>query len=368
MLRMFQRSRRPARCCPKPRSVCFVRTLCLLLLVPIVGCPTPDPVEPIGPEPRDLLSERPDSTFCAPLDADGVFAPLLSDTGCFSDGMPAGDLVPYTVRSPLWTDGADKERWLALPVGQFIGYSVSGDWSFPEASVLAKNFLRGPGDPIETRLMVRWGSGWDFASYRWEGGVASLLDDSLEEPVTLADGTESDWFFPGTDLCVSCHADGAIGPTAAQLDTDYDYDGVVRSQLDEMARVGLFDIDPAPPEPLARPSEEAVDLEDRARSWLHGNCAHCHRPGGWAPPDMDMDLRAQIPLAQARLCGVPVQFDTAPEAGSYRLSPGDSGDSALWGRTQSDGLMRMPPVGVSVIDPLGAELLLAWIDSREDCP
>ncbi len=306
---------------------------------------------------------------CVPIDGAGAFAFDLSDTGCLDGAEPTDGLVPYSVRSPLWTDGALKERWIALPTDAVIGYSPSGDWQFPQGAVLIKSFLRGPGDPIETRLMVRRGSGWVSASYRWEGDSAALLDDSLEESVTLSDGTESDWFFPSTDLCVSCHADGAIGPTAPQLDTDYDYDGVVRSQLDEMARVGLFDVvDPPSPEPLARPSDGAADVEDRARSYLQGNCAHCHRPGGWAPPEMDMDLRASIPLAQARICGVPVQFDTAPEEGAWRMSPGDSDDSALWGRIQSDGLMRMPPVGVSVLDPLAAELLPAWIDGRQDCP
>jgi len=276
--------------------------------------------------------------------------------------------VPYTVRSPLWTDGALKERWIALPPETVIGYSPDGPWSFPQGAVLLKSFLAGPDDPIETRLMVRRGDGWTSASYRWDGDDAALLNDSLEESVTLADGTVSQWLFPAPGACASCHSGGAIGPVSAQLDTDYDYGGDVRSQLDEMARVGLFDLaDPVLPEPLARPGDSGADLEDRARSWLHGNCAHCHRPGGWAPPEMDMDLRAQIPLAQARTCGVPVQFDMAPEAGAYRLSPGFSDDSALWGRTQSDGLFRMPPVGVSISDPLGAELLRTWIDGRQDC-
>ncbi len=305
---------------------------------------------------------------CQPLDQDDRFAPLLADTGCLDGSSPAPGLVPYSVRSPLWTDGALKERWISLPVDSVIGYAPDAPWVFPEDAVLIKSFLRGPSDPIETRLMVRRGTGWRFASYRWEEGSAQLLEDALQESVTLADGTLSEWYFPAPDGCLTCHAGGAIGPIAPQLHTEYDYEGAIRSQLDEMARVGLFDVsDPTPPEPLAVPADAAAPMQDRARSWMHGNCSHCHRPGGWAPPEMDMDLRARIPLSAARICGVPVQFETAPEAGAWRLAPGDPTDSALLGRIEAVGIMRMPPVGVSRVDPLGAELLATWIDGRQDC-
>jgi len=68
---------------------------------------------------------------------------VLSETGVFSDLRslkPAPGLIPYTVNSPLWSDGAIKTRWLALPAGSSIGFSENGAWTFPEGTVFVKNF------------------------------------------------------------------------------------------------------------------------------------------------------------------------------------------------------------------------------------
>ncbi len=45
---------------------------------------------------------------------------LLSETGCVSrsePGQPAAGLIPYSVRSSFWSDGAAKKRWLSIPDG-----------------------------------------------------------------------------------------------------------------------------------------------------------------------------------------------------------------------------------------------------------
>lgn len=329
----------------------------------LAGCPSAPTPEPAVPS-RATLPPRPDAVTCAPFD--GEFAATLADTGCLPDGAAAPDLVPYTVRSPLWTDGALKRRWLTVPPGETIGFSPSGAWDFPIGSLLIKQFLATPDEPIETRFM-RWdGADWQFATYRHDGGDAVLLTDSAWGEVTLG-GEPVPWYFPGVDGCATCHLGGALGPVAAQLDTEYDYDGAVRSQLEEMARVGLLDTpSPQAAQPLVRPEDAAAPLQDRARSWLHANCAHCHRPDGWTPPEMTMDLRYTTPLPDARLCGEPVQFDQAPDAGAYRLAPGDSGDSAIWGRIV-DSMTPMPPVGTLVLDPLAEDTVRAWIDSAPDC-
>ena len=42
----------------------------------------------------------------------------LSETGCFTAELaPAKGLVPYTVRAPLWSDRAEKTRFVAIPEG-----------------------------------------------------------------------------------------------------------------------------------------------------------------------------------------------------------------------------------------------------------
>ena len=55
---------------------------------------------------------------------------------------------------------------------------------------------------------------------------------------------------------------------------------------------------PGPPDTLpalADPPNAGAPLTDRARAWLHTNCAQCHRPGG--PTPSSLDLRATTALA-----------------------------------------------------------------------
>src|SRR5208282_263147 len=68
---------------------------------------------------------------------------LLSQTGVFTDFaslQPANFLIPYTVNSPLWSDGAVKTRWFTLPINTVIGFAATGEWTFPAGSVFVKNF------------------------------------------------------------------------------------------------------------------------------------------------------------------------------------------------------------------------------------
>jgi hypothetical protein len=66
------------------------------------------------------------------------FPRLLSQTGAFTDTarlQAAPGLIPYTVNSPLWSDGAVKSRWMALPNGTKIEFSEKGEWKFPNGTV-----------------------------------------------------------------------------------------------------------------------------------------------------------------------------------------------------------------------------------------
>ena len=63
-----------------------------------------------------------------------TFPKKLSETGCVDANnptKPAQGLIPYDVNIPLWSDGATKERWMALPDGSAIHIDADGDWQFP---------------------------------------------------------------------------------------------------------------------------------------------------------------------------------------------------------------------------------------------
>ena len=81
------------------------------------------------------------------------FPRKLSETGLFAstrDHKPAPGLLPYEVNSPLWSDGAAKERFLAIPGNGKIAFDAveypqpapgaPRGWRFPDGTVAVKTF------------------------------------------------------------------------------------------------------------------------------------------------------------------------------------------------------------------------------------
>jgi uncharacterized repeat protein (TIGR03806 family) len=315
----------------------------------------------------------------------GQFPTSLSQSGCFVGtgvGTPRSDLVPYALNAPLWTDGSHKQRYIVLPPGTRIGLEDDGSLAFPEGTVILKNFsyAKDPFEPevltpVETRVMIRRGHGWEFHGYAWdEDGVdAQLLDEGTSQVLLTSHAgapTIVRHTFPSRDECGYCHGTGdvrALGPRLDQLARSVHYDGVGEaSQLDALDAIGMFDGPVPEVEPMTDYADEDAPDEARARAWLHANCGHCHRPGGWTPPDLDMDLRWSTSLPETRLCGVPPQYSSTFDA-EHRVAPGDPADSLVWLRLSSRGPWQMPPVATSIPDPQGA-VVRAWIEGLDGCP
>jgi len=136
---------------------------------------------------------------------------LLSQTGAFSDLAtltPAPGLIPYEVASPLWSDGAVKTRWFAIPTNTAIGFAPTGEWTFPAGSVFVKHFELPTSDTdpsilkrLETRLLVRDTNGTVYgATYKWRANQsdADRLDSALTEDVTITSTPVGS--FTGTDV------------------------------------------------------------------------------------------------------------------------------------------------------------------------
>lgn len=306
------------------------------------------------------------------------FPKRLSDTGCFDPAepaRPAPGVIAYDVASPLWSDGADKQRFLAIPDGTQLHMESDGDFSFPAGSVLMKTFLVG-GKRVETRLLVRHDDGgWAGYAYRWrdDGSDADLLAGS--EIVDLPGGQT--WRIPSRADCTACHtaaARHALGPEFLQLNGDFVYEATGRrsNQMDTLVHIGLFDdladgdLDVETMPRLSALDDDDASLADRARSYLHSNCSSCHRPGG--PGRSDADMRFLVPWSSQGMCGV------APEAGAFGISgaalvrAGDPDASVLLHRMQAVDAARMPALGSSVVDDEAIELMQAWIDGLSGCP
>jgi uncharacterized repeat protein (TIGR03806 family) len=301
----------------------------------------------------------------------GALPTQLSATGCLvRPDAASGALHPYEVNSPLWSDGASKRRWMALPPGGKIAIDAEGDFQFPSGTTLVKEFAVG-GTRVETRLFVRHPDGvWAGYSYGWnaEQTDATLVPPSSVEVKRTVGGVT--WSHPTRWHCLACHtkeAGFALGPEIAQLNRSFNFPDGARNQLLQLERAGLLAAPlPAPTESLpALPDPHgAASLAARARSYLHANCAGCHRPrDGY---EGRMDLRFTTSLAATLTCGVDSSFISFPDA-DQRIAPGDPARSVMVQFLRSQGEIRMPLVGTTVVDEPGVTLLESWIRTLGDC-
>jgi len=309
---------------------------------------------------------------------------LLSQTGAFADISklrPANYLIPYSVNSPLWSDGAVKMRWLALPEGSKINFFTSGEWKFPAGTVFVKNFELPVDDTdpkilrrLETRLLVRDTNGIVYgASYKWraDNSDADLVTAGITEdiPIKTSTGTRvQKWFFPGRQDCLTCHtpaSGGVLGVKTRQLNGDFKYpNGVTDNQLRAWNHIGLFDTKLDEEEiphfaKLVAITNTAAPLEFRVRSYFDANCAQCHRPGG---VEAFFDARFDTPLEKQGIINGPVA-NPLGISGAKIIVPGDISKSVLLHRINMVGNMQMPPLARNVTDRNAVTAIAAWINS-----
>jgi uncharacterized repeat protein (TIGR03806 family) len=301
---------------------------------------------------------------------------VLSATGCFEPDAktPLPALVPFQPRAELYSDGATKRRWLALPDGKTIAIAPDGDFDFPPGSVLVKEFSLG-GKRIETRFFVRQDADarWAGYSYRWreDESDADLVGIGSETRVV---DTQT-WTYPSRAQCHQCHtnvAGSTLGLELAQLDSALAYPATGRTanQLATLTAVGMLDPTTAHLTPLAAIDDTSRTNADRARGYLHANCGNCHRPDG--PTFTPLDLRWQTPFADAGLCDqLPTIDDLATliPADPRILAPGAPDRSVLWHRlsTTQNGL-RMPPIARTLTHEAARTVISDWITATTSCP
>jgi uncharacterized repeat protein (TIGR03806 family) len=358
-----------------------------LFFDPITGLPAPSEV--VGNTGQDIVHYAADGEGeVYLLDYNGEFYKLeplpdepvdpfpktLSETGCFDPSNPREPLealIPYEVAHSFWSDGAEKRRWMALPDGQTITVGEDGDWEFPVGTVLAKEFEH-EGKLIETRLLMAHPDGiWGGYAYAWndEQTEATLTDGGLVVPLA-----SQQWSIPDSGECNRCHttvAGSSLGLETSQLNTLFTYESTGRTanQLATLDHIGMFTASPGDPTTLPvfpAPDDEGASLEERARTYLHVNCAQCHQPEG--PSRTDLDFRYATSLADTQAC------DAVPDHGDLGIddarviAPGSPERSVLSSRVHRRDAYQMPPLASSVVDEVGAALLDEWIVSLSGCP
>jgi len=331
---------------------------------------------------------------CSP--PEDINAPLekLTQTGCMDPTQKtkfASGVIPYEVNSPLWSDSADKQRGLVVPVGKKVhikdcsiaaenctqGTADSGKWVFPVGTVLLKNFSFDE-KLVETRLFVRHDEQtWVGYSYRWDEAQTEAKivppDDNVD--VEFNTGTRSvSWQYPSRRNCMKCHnpeAGSTLGPDTRQMNR------VVAgaNQIDKLNELGVFDHAPTKPYPdayvtpyasQAGTPDPSATVELRARSYLQANCAFCHRPDGEFGL---MDMRFDVSLANMNVCNiVPMKGDQGV-LNSVDFKPGVPESSTIYLRMNAKvGDGRMPQIATSQVDTLGVQLIGDWISSVKACP
>jgi uncharacterized repeat protein (TIGR03806 family) len=310
-------------------------------------------------------------------------ATWLSESGCVNPldpTQPASGLIPYDIISPLWSDGAEKQRFLALPNGTTIDIDSQGDFLFPYGTVLMKNFYISH-TIVETRLLMRHLDGWAGYSYEWQYDQNNNPVDAQLLTTALTKTIEGqNWYYPARGECLQCHTNSsnvALGPEVQQLNKTFLYQSTGRSanQIDTLRNIGLFTVQLSNKLKNLRLyalTDDTASLQQRAKSYLHSNCAHCHQPG-----ELDntttMDLRYHIALADMNVCDVLPQRDDLGLAEPKIIDPNgtyDAINSVLVLRMEEDNQsgLRMPQLATEIVDTQAVGILKQWIVNLNACP
>lgn len=355
-------------------------------------------------------ADGPNTAFPATLGATGLFASVRNHT-------PAEGVIEFRPNVRQWQDGATADYLLALPnngsvsffekprplPGQVFWHNFGSQ--FPPGAVLVKTISldvvvkkERVERRVETQLLHYDGEDWRGYSYAWraDGSDADLVPTDGAEaiftvPVASAitgrsfegrlEGRtrEHTWTFHSRAQCNSCHnswSEYALAFTTRQLNRPELFGGVnAPNQLVRLTQEGYakrialddkvlppFDAESVKKEPRLAGTGEPESLDLRARSYLHANCAHCHRFGGGGG-QVVLELDIAKPLKDTGI------FDVRPKQGDFGLpdarivAPGDPFRSVLFYRMAKFGRGRMPHLGSEFPHVQGLDLIGEWIAS-----
>jgi hypothetical protein len=327
-------------------------------------------VVPGNPGTKDAAPSNPACVTTSPNEPPG----LLSCTGLYTDiasKQLALNVREYAPAVQLWSDGADKRRWIALPIGQKIDATDRHEWKFPIGTKFWKEFGVA-GKRVETRLWQKQLENyWVPTAYVW---------NAAETEATLftggdINGPTGPYHVPLREECEDCHR----GRTERILGFEHvslGLEGATGLTLAELVSEGL--VVPAPARVALRIGDDGTGAAVEAMGWLHANCGTtCHNGNSNAKAyGAKMRLRLDPELLDGRSSAefepltttVNVTVNAVAWFGQTRIVPGEPERSLLVNlisnrRTDNPASNQMPPIASRVVDEVNVEKVVRWIRS-----
>ncbi len=348
-----------------------------------------------------------------PNPSDGKHADFprrLSETGLFTslrELTPAAGVTPYKINAAQWADSAWSQRWMGVPGADPVQVGADGHWTFPDGAVLVKTISieTKHGDPksarrLETQILHRQDETWRPYSYIWNDDQSDAELGSAagsSRTLRILDDRQSDgfreqvWRFASRGECQMCHnpwvekktsvtgiqTASPLAVSVGQLDCSLASVGFESSasgpssgesganQLELLQQQGWIagTVAPASGESAAGkfvdPYDTHADLNQRVRSYLHVNCAHCHQPHAGGTATIELMIEAKLEDAKV--------LDVRPAQGAFGIShariiaPSDPLGSVLHYRMTKAGSGRMPRIGSEEVDERAVQMIHDWI-------
>ncbi len=291
------------------------------------------------------LDEAPEDLACTGLYTDITTKAIAPSARAFAPAVA------------FWSDGLDKDRFIALPDGTTIDATSADDWRFPVGTKAWKEIKKGP-KKIETRFFMKVKDDkWLQAAYVWS-------DDGLK--ATRADGKDitvdgAPYHIPSSSECNDCHRgrkERLLGFEAISL-SQPSATGVTLTQLVNEKRIA----------PL--PARTTTTLPDPAFGVLHVNCGvTCHNDSAASTANatglrfrLGFDEVATKPPAawQVMTTNVGVEAKSPGWEGELRIKPGVPEESLIVKVMKQRGAGQMPPIATNVVDAQGVSAIEAWV-------
>ncbi len=295
-------------------------------------------------------------------------------------------VFPYDLNSELFSDYALKKRFIYLPPNTAMTYDASHTFDFPNEAMIFKFFyypgdMRKPNDNlriVETRVLYKQSGIWQAYTYVW---------DSLQQDAYLSiagDQTTVTWkdqegklqtnkySVPNMIQCKSCHEYKGvlvpIGPAARHLNkiSTFAENSVNQIQWwkENKKALQVPPIDELPS--LVNYHDKSKSIDQRTRSYLDINCAHCHNHDG---PARNSALNLRYDEQNKIAFGVyktPIAAGNGSGGLRYDIVPGKPEESILYYRMNSIAPgVAMPELSRSLLHTEGLDLVKEWIVAME---